>query len=410
MKFPAKSVALRRIRELDPTEISLVDSPANRRKFLITKRAQMTPQEAAKQVFERVTAVTPAMRKRIDKAITLVRKAEGDPEASNERSPGAQAALKAIGRILAPYADELTDRDIHLLLAELGMAPPPPPEGEDDPGDEEEDQDNDAEADDDEEQSDDGEDDVVLEIAKPDAVPQAVHDAALSDATDAYKNALNAQNSEQDALDAAKQAYADALRNAGYTVSKAEKLSDEGHMPPKNKVAKRSSEDDLAASQREHLEALVKERLSAMQSENKALLEKSQKLEAELNVERESRLTREYAQKAAQYKALGAEGEVASVLKSCHGNPEQMAKMEAIFKSAAERLSTADRQGGDLFSEIGTRREDDTSSPEQQIQALVDQVVQKDAGKLTPAKAYQQVLSTPQGRKLYIKSQQGKGH
>ena len=68
-------------------------------------------------------------------------------------------------------------------------------------------------------------------------------------------------------------------------------------------------------------------------------------------------------------------------------------------------MKSADRQlgAGNLYGEIGTRRSGhgDPSSAEARLDALVEQVVQKSDGAQTKEQAYEAVLKTAEGKRLY---------
>ncbi len=148
------------------------------------------------------------------------------------------------------------------------------------------------------------------------------------------------------------------------------------------------------------LKSFSKEQKSELQAIFKAhdvLVEKNANLEKELKTEREIRLNREFSDKASEFKHLGETSKIATVLKSAsEKSPEYLKEIEGILKAADAQIAK-----GDLFKERGSSHTADAGSAQAKLDALVESQVQKSDGKLTKEQVYDQVMQSPEGRKLY---------
>ncbi|RZL29664.1 MAG: hypothetical protein EOP64_00230 [Sphingomonas sp.] len=421
----------KRMHRLFTGELSFVDAPANERPFLVAKRRKTMPADKAEQeVIDRMRKMPADVE---DKLTAFLGKQRVSKLAGSDQertlTPGATAALRAAGRILAAYADELSDEDMLALMVELGMVPPQ----DADAASEEEAAslaDDSAEAD--EPQGEDATEaaqlnapepgeaaDVTgdeaemapsdaspIEMDKPDAVSDADHDKAMQVAMGAYNQKLKDGMDAEQAKAAAKDAYLEALSKAGYTVEKRAK-SNEDRMPA-NPKAPSSQTPDFSAGQRAFIETLLDQRLGALTAENKTLVEKNAKLHDEVKVEREDRLGREYAAKAAEFKHLGEQGEIAAMLKSAHGNEAETTRLTKVLNAANAQAEQAHKHGS-LFNEYGSKLPAGQRSAESELTDLVGQIVEKSAGdsQLTHQQAYAKALQTQRGRELYNKFQAG---
>ena len=119
---------MKKLYELDPAEVSLVDKGANRKKFLIfkSKGKNMNP---SKEIMDLVNRVPKEVIDRVEKVVKAVDagdmppkkdsaafKEANVPPGKNEQagevapmSDRAMAAMKASARILAPHKDEIHD-------------------------------------------------------------------------------------------------------------------------------------------------------------------------------------------------------------------------------------------------------------------------------------------------------------
>lgn len=409
------------------------------------------PTQLADEVKKKVSQGAAETDKKIE-AFLRKSRIQKDAAATAQLSPAGTAALKAIGRILAPYAGEISDAHLTGLMAELGIMPPVTDEqknkraeaqdkavgdgvaaaqaaaeasgaatdqaedpnleaaeaeqGAEDQAEEAAEEaeaasDDDGQAEGDEPvsgaevQDDTAEGSEDLQITQPDAVSDEDHQAAFAQAQDTYRQKLDAGESSEAAFAAAKQTYLLALDAAGYTVQKMAKTREDS-MP--------EHKEGFTPAQRAQIDALLAAKVESLRGENKSLVEKSAKLEADLAVEREDRLAREFAQRAEQYADLAPASEIVPMLKSAHGHPEQMQRLEAVLKSATERLRQSHQEGG-LFGELGTRQASERSGPEAELEDLVKSVVSKGADKGSEAQQYVTALKSKEGRALYNKSQ-----
>ena len=416
----------RRLSNLYTGEISFVDAPANERDFIVTKRRKPMHSPAEKEVLQRLKSLSPETEARLSafEAKGRVRKMAADGS-DKSLTPGAMAALKAVGRLLAPYADEVTDGDMLALMVELGMVPPDAVDAEtsaeaealaadatDTPEGEAASQDNaetagDAEVAADEAQPTEGEA-QSLDMAKPQAVAQEDHDKAMQVATAVYNEKLKAGASAEDARAAASDAYLTALHEAGYTVEKRAQAKEDS-MTSSAKVTKNAA-PALDAGQRAYINQLIEARFCELAAQNKDLVEKNAKLHSDVAVEREDRLNREYANKAAEFANLGEQGEVAALLKSAHGNEAETNRLMKVLKAANAQADQAARHGS-LFTEYGSKLGGGAPTAESEISSLVNEIVEKSANgkQLTKQQAFAKALQTERGRDIYNKTMTKKG-
>jgi len=369
---------MRKLFSLDPKEVSLVTRAANKKKFLITK-AHGEVQMNEKEIQTLVTTIDKPTLGRIDKILKAfgMKKDESKDNAEKEihvdidshkdeseeggeiekeesapLSDRAQAALKAVARILAPFKEEIKDEHLDAIQQELGMM-----EGKD-------------------EELEKG------QMAQPQKEISKEHSA--------------------EAMEEAKKAYKSHLEKLGYrkypdeeVAQKSKSVLDEGDDEEEEDVSKEKvakSEVDLSAfpkEQRTHLEMIFKS--------NAELVTKNADLEKQLNAEREARIQKEFSERAAQFKHLGDTNEIAAILKSLsEKDPEAFKKTETILKTANDQIAK-----GELFKELGTRTGGSVGDAEGRLNALVDSVVQKSGNTKTKEQIYAEVLESSEGRKLY---------
>jgi hypothetical protein len=135
---------MKRLKALDVDEISLVDIGANKKKFLVFKSKSGSNKMSLKNVIKslRVKKAAPDMEEE-EKKKEAAKKAKEDEEkeaakkaaegdmlpgkdsAVHKVSEGAEAALKAIARILTPFKDELKGEHIEQALKEVGIGKAP---------------------------------------------------------------------------------------------------------------------------------------------------------------------------------------------------------------------------------------------------------------------------------------------
>lgn len=345
-----------------------------------------------------LTSIDTAVRSMVQKRD--IAKANGDdaPLALSER---AQAAIKAVARILAPFKDEITDADLDALQAAIGMS-----EGIDEQQEHEGEPVEQAAAlssggDDEDEDKPELEEklghDLYPEEGKP-SEDRNQHAPIVAKAADAMSMecppGVDPEHHAK-AMDAAKEAYTKNIADKGYV----QKTNEDAPMTDANEVLKRL--DAFPQAQRDQVQALFRSTMD----EHKKLIRKSKALEAELQHERDIRLDQEYLTKANILAPdLGDEDrrDMAKILKSLASTDKPAAdKLEAILKSAHAQHEEVSKMGG-LFGEYGSRLSGGgAGSAESKLDALVDSIVMKTSGEKTREQIYKQVVMSPEGKKLW---------
>lgn len=371
---------MKRLYNLEPNEVSLVPRGANKKKFLIHKSKEGKPMPTPTQELrELVKNVDPAVMLNVEKVVKAMKsKAEKGATAtggdSQDLSDRAQAALKAVARILSPFKDEISDAHMDAVQNEVGIEAP----DDKTPKDE-----------------------IEMSMDMPDGVEKDHHDEAMGMAKSSYMQHMEKMGYRK---------YPDQQPKVGSEkgVMKDEDGDDEEEEEDSSvsKVAKSEGALDLSAfpvGQRAQLEAIFKSHADLTQ-ENKTLVEKTANLEKELKVERDERVLKQFQEKTRGLTHLGADSEeLAVVLKSLNdSNPESMAKIEAVLKAANEQVRVAAATGG-LFSERGSSqgRTGGGNSAQDKLEALVDATVQKSDGNKSREQIYEDVLKTAEGKRLY---------
>ncbi len=397
---------MKRLYDLDPAEVSLVPRGANRKKFLVYKslKGSEMGKKQDLEIRNLINSVSPETMKKVDKVLKAMHakaeKAAGDMEPGKESSvykmpedgesapdhkplsDRAQAALKAIARIMAPFKDEITDEHVGAVAHEVGIGgSKSEPSDESTPKDEME-----------------KDDDVMMEKevgAIPEGVKEEHHSEALEMAKKSYADHLHKMGYRKYPDAEMQQKSKDEMCKAKDKKAKDMEDEDEEEEESVGKVAKSAGTLDLSAfpkEQRSQLEMIFKS--------NQDLVKKNLELEEALNTERDLRITKEFDERARTFKHLGVENaKLSKILKSLASTDvEAYKEVESVLKSADRQLGA-----GNLYGEIGTRRSGsgDPSSAEARLDALVEQVVQKSDGAQTKEQAYEAVLKTAEGKRLY---------
>lgn len=390
---------MKRLYDLDPAEVSLVPRGANRKKFLVFKSHKgnmMAKKDSDREIRALIDGVSPETMKKVEKILkTMTKKSAGDmpprkdsatfkeeehgmdehEEHKQPLSERAQAALKAVARIMAPFKDELTSDHVGAVAHEVGLGGAhTEPADEKTPHDEQ----------------------VAEKDLGTDAIPENVE-----------------EEHHAEALALARKAYGEHLSKLGYrkypdaemqqkSADDENESEDDEEEESVGKVAKSAGTLDLSAfpkEQRSQLESVFKAHQELVAT-NKEQVRKIADLEKELSHERDLRVTKEFTERAQGFKHLGANTEkLAKVLKTLAATDED------AFKEVESVLKTADRQLGTagLFGERGSKlsRSGDAVTAEDKLQALVDQVVEKSGHEMTSEQAYEKVLKTTEGKRLY---------
>ena len=416
---------MKRLFDLDPNEVSLVPRGANKKKFLIFKehKGRTMPQSEIQQL---INSVDPKTMARIDKVLkTMGMEGKGNPGKKqkvkgNEGKPGggdmppkkdsatfkdagadhqvtdegtshdhkplsdrAQAALKATARILAPFKDEITDDHLDAIQQEIGM-----PMDEETPSDDDE-----------------GPGKIEMSMDAPDGVKPEDHEAAMGESKKAYMDHMKKMGYRQHPDPSTDETNATKSADDGGEDDNEEEES-------VGKVVK--SALDLSAfpkEQRSQLEQVFKA-AHAVSEQNKELVKKNADLEKEIRQERDIRLTREFEDRAKNFKHLGANTtELAKVMKSLsETSPDALSKFESVLKGANEQLRVVKAFNTEsVFDEIGTKAGGGGSNAGEQLETLVDSVVAKSDGK-SREQVYEEVLKTKDGKRLYAEYKASRRH
>lgn len=372
---------MRQLYELDPEEVSLVPRGANKKKFLITKSSKGNRMPAEKKienaVREAVAGVDAATMKKVETVVKAMTMTKAAPPSDGTAAPSsdagqplsdhAQAALKAMGRIGAPFKDEINQSHIAQVMNEVGVGA-----GQEQPGD-----------------NPTKEGKVEMSMEAPEGVSSEDHTQGMDEAHKAYMGHME------------KLGYQKYPSPQPTTKAKAsdEEEEDEGEEDDVSKTAvtKGDSGLDLSAfpkEQRPQLEAIFK----SFGEKNKELVEKNANLEKELRTERDERVSKEFKEKATAFKHLGTNtDDLAKVMKSMsEKDPESFKVLEKTLKAADEQIAK-----GDLFKELGSKGGTSVGDAEAKLDALVDSVVQKSGGEKTRDQIYSEVLKTAEGKRLY---------
>lgn len=380
---------MKRLFDLDPAEVSLVPRGANRKKFLVFKHlkgSQMAKSD--NDIRALVAAVTPEKMAKIDKVLkglsakkvakdgdlapksdSRVSKEPGEMEPGHQPlSDRAQAALKAIARIMVPFKDELTGEHLGAVAQEVGIGDSKTePSDEATPGDE------------------------THKGISGAAFPQEVSDEHKSEAVAMAKKAYGAHLEK---LGYRKYPDAEMQQKSKEEACEKDADSDEDE-EEEDRVGKvnKAADLDLSAFSKEQ-----RGQLDVIFKSHQDLVQKNADLEKELAHERDLRETKEFTERAQGFKHLGANTEkLATVLKSlAKSDKKAFDEVDQILKSADKKIGT-----GDLFKEIGSSRSGgDPGSAAAKLDALVDSVVQK-GDERTREQVYDAVIRTGEGKKLY---------
>lgn len=175
------------------------------------------------------------------------------------------------------------------------------------------------------------------------------------------------------------------------------KRKEEGPVP--DKVIKM---EDLPEDIRKQLEEVAELKKKAAEAEE--LKKRVEEAEALAKAEREERLKKEYIAKVASYQALPVQPEeFGLVLKAlAEKAPEEYAKLEGVLKAADEALAKSE-----LFREVG-RSGAGESTAWAKVEAMAKEIVQKNAG-MTKEQAIAKVLrDNPELYSAYRAETEGK--
>lgn len=427
---------MRRLKDLDVHEISLVNRGANRRRYLVVKSdgpgAAPMADAPTTTAQELMAAFAKIPKDKLEAVASIAKSArmkvaKDDGEVTTEElSDQAQNALKAAFRILAPFSEQIGSDTMADFTDALGVASDEDTADEDavdevaeaaaddvadSVGKADEDEDKKDEDEDVSKATDDADevaqkaDEPPKEEAEDDVPPQITKAEGMPDFADAAQDDVDA------AMDAARTAYAEAMKQRGKqeTAAKADDTAedkDEDEDKDKDAVEKSAFARDLTREQRRLLEPVMKahiDRLSALEKQNRELVAKSAQFETEMR-------RREFIAKAArEYSALGKPEEIGENMLRLHQkDPEGLEAWERIMKAANAQAKEGGVSG--MFQELGTAMSPALTSSDAQdrLTQAVDARVQKSAGGRSREQIEAEFLRTPEGRALYGQAQRSR--
>lgn len=303
-----------------------------------------------------VANVDPKVMEKVD--IVLKNLVTKSPEAAGQQpmSERAQAALKAVARILTPFKDEISGDHVAAVQQEIGMGC-----------------------------------DNKVEMSQ---FPEKFSDQ---------------QHAQLEKMGYRK--YPDQQPKVGTAaVDKSVEAADSKNQEDEvDKVTK----IDLSAFPKEQAGQLqsVFKAMEDLQESNKTLVQKNGDLEKQLKEERDVRVLKGFEEKAKGFTHLSANSsELAQIMKTmAESDPKQYEKIEAVLTAANEQIRVAKTMPGGLLGEIGSRTQGSGSGPDNKLDALVDSHVAKSTGK-TREQVYDEVLKTTEGKRLYAEYKASRPH
>lgn len=402
---------LRRLKDLEVHEVSLVNAGAQGQQFLIRKSKDGKPMPTAESIRQQLLSVSEP----IVQSIEAVAKAAGDEDGTSEE---AMAAMKAAGRILAPHADNISCDQVTKLMQAIGMMAQDPEDvdatsadmasNENDAAIQAQQSATNKSDDDDGDDGDDGDDEdeeaadkaappwLKAKIKGKDALGKDadVDDEADDEDDDAKKGGAGGKKKNPFAKAAAAPVCVDAQMRypGGAPDSRAQ-------TPLETAVAKSAGLDlkGFSEAQRAALEPILKSQAAQfaateeLRAAHKEAVAKSASLQHKLD-------RKEFVAKAEDFPHLGNADELGAKLHALSLNhPEGYEDFVGILKSAN---AAYDNSG--LFTERGSSLSlvGDAAS---RIDAHIDAVVQKSDG-MTREAAYSQFLKSAEGKKLYAQN------
>jgi len=375
---------MKQLTKLDPNEVSLVPVGANQKKFLVLK-------EGSDPVLDRIRKSSPKV---LEKILSVVVKAFGKKDENDEEdtindkleglSPAAQTAARAIARIAAPHADELTGDHVDAVLGEVGIGEGNKNESE-------------------------GGSKVKV---KPEHM-----ESAKSAAKKAYKEhmsklgyqkypegelTMKEDDDEDDEDEKAKKAKAEKMKK---------EEEEEAEKAKKAKEAKVGKESILKEDGTINLEAVSTEQRPLFEAVNKMVTESASRAKAAeakaadtekvFKEHRESVRKAEIVRKSGEFKNLSQADSQFQLEMAEKAGPEAYEKVVKILEASNAQIGA-----GKLFTEVGNAGQSEGSLTVQaQIEKAVEGLVAKSADKITKEQAYADFMSTNEGQALYAKHQ-----
>jgi len=167
----------------------------------------------------------------------------------------------------------------------------------------------------------------------------------------------------------------------------------------KDTTENKKEETAKTAENEEKFETIVKK----MREENEVIRKQNEQLQTQLSERIEKEKEQEFVAKAKELSNLPTQPEdLGKVMKELHDKaPEAFAKIEELLKSANELV----KKGG-VMKEAGSsasegKDPESKNAAYDRLEKMAQDISEKSAGKINFQKAFDQVLSTDEGRKLY---------
>ncbi len=367
---------MRRLKDMTVHEISLVKRAANKRKFLITKNAEVSmPAPDLEKIRDSLLSVPEPILKAVD-AVTkgTFAKDDGAMTLTDDQA----ARLKAAGRMLQPVIQDVPMDAITQMLSAIGatgtdaLMDTALADGVD---------------------ADDAEAAAAVDDAATDATEAASDaEADAAAATDAAAEAVDAapaaapeedprQAAMQRALAKSKEVYAQMLKDAGFDPD------EEGEdVPPAE--AKTMAKSD--AKSPEAVSKSLQDANDELAKKHKEAVSKSISLQLKLDKQ-------EVIAKAAELPHLGKSDEIVDLL--LRAKQRDAEGFDEHFKVMKTWNDTIAKSG--MFTEHGSVATDEGAGIESRIDRAVANIVAK-SGNTTTEKAYTHfITNTPEGREMF---------
>jgi len=343
-------------------EVSPVDRPATRRRFLLHKNDAAAVQDVLDVPHESEGALLDLLRK-------------------NGVSEDGQEAALMIARLSKGFEDELPENLAELLKVETAVEAA-------------------------EDVAKDGEDDVDVEkrtfsIENQGDLKNAI--TAIGRAKDQSRAMAHIKKRAQ-ALGLTR-LLPDSWSGGDASVNKGEgpDMPEEGNVSVAVPVKKEDGSWDLSGvspEARPFYESVLKSHDDAVEKAE-ALEKRVEKAEADAVSAKDKLANNEFVQKAeTEYKHLGSAEDLAPILKEASEKleAETFEKLEGVLKAANGRI-----EKGGLFKEFGSRGETDESAGDamSQIEKMAAELVEKSTETLTAEQAFTKAVATPKGAALY---------
>lgn len=387
---------MKQLHSLEPVEISLVPRGANNRKFLILKskdgqevmsgkdiRSILSSDPKVMAAVEKVLKKYSPVKKAVDPKMEPQAKRQVSQDQDEQQGPldeRAQAALKAVTRILTPFKDQLSPMMVHEVLDAAGIKLADADQGE----------------------------------------PEMKKSSTMSPEKVKEEHQI-------DAMKVAKAAYKSHLAKLGYKkypdaemAQKDMSPEDEetGKQPEKRVIDESGQEDEqmgkaFGQEDEEDMDSpdvhvhhthehVTKSLLAKLPKELRGTVENifksNESLAREVKAIKAQGLKQEMIKKSASFKHLGVNPEETTELftKLHNADPALLETVEKMFGAFEEQASK-----GALFSEIGSALSGAGKTTWEKIEKAAEGMVKKSGEKCTTAQAVDQFLETEEGKRMY---------